>query len=413
LHRIAVVHDLGSAGVLDIIAALEGFAIPVFVCPESQHIQQPKQLMAEFGILCDITGMNLQEAAKCIGEQAPEGIVTFSEYQLERTAQLAERLGFPFHSPHRIEYLTRKHVQREILNASGVSSVPTRLVRDEGTALRALEEVGAPAVFKPDRGSGSRSVYLIENTEDLIRACSEIFPPGAASDDVEPFVLEQQIPNASPEFPWGDYVSVESAIHNGEISHIAVTGKFPLAEPFRETGSFLPADLPDSMHDMVLKITSRAIQALMIQHGLCHTEIKLSPQGPQVIEVNGRLGGRIHELLYRAKGINSIEIAARIALGDETALHTAIQSTYQSISFLYAKVPHRQATKLLNVRGVEKLQGRHEISRVVVHQNVGDHLDWRSGRLGNIYVCYGSTQTHKELADLIVDIEQTVQVTYE
>lgn len=402
---------MGSAGVLDIVDALQGFAVPVFVCPDSELIDQPTDLIQEVGILCDIAGLTLEEATERIRAFGPEAIVTFSEYQLERTAQLADRLGLLSHAPDRIESLTRKHTQRELLNAAGVSSVSTRLVHDERSARQALAEIGGPAILKPDRGTGSRSTYPVDSLEELAGACAEVFPSGAeAGDATERFVLEQRIPETETEWPWGDYVSVESAVLRGEVTHIAVTGKFPLAEPFRETGSFLPADLSEALRAEVLDTASRAIRALGVQNGLCHTEIKFSPQGPQVIEVNGRLGGRIHELLHRATGINAIELAARIAWGDETAVRGIDMSGFRSIAFLYAKVPRPEAKRLRGVRGVEQLRKRPGITRVHVHQEPGDHLDWRSGRLGNIYVCYGSVPTHEELAQLIVDIEEIVQI---
>ncbi|MFF7476912.1 ATP-grasp domain-containing protein [Streptomyces sp. NPDC008092] len=411
MHRIAVVHDMGSAGVLDIADALQGFAVPVFVCPESDLIEQPKDLIQEVGILCDIAGMNLEEAAEHIRVCEPEAIVTFSEYQLERTAQLAERLGLLFHAPDRIESLTRKYTQRGLLNAAGVSSVSTRLVHDEGSARRALAEIGVPAVLKPDRGTGSRSTYPVDSLEELIDICAEVFPAGAEMGSAaEAFVLEQQIPGMPTSWPWGDYVSVESAVHEGEVTHVAVTGKFPLAEPFRETGSFLPADLSESLREEVLDTASRAVRALGVRSGLCHTEIKFSPQGPQVIEVNGRLGGRIHELLHQSTGMNAIELAVRIALGDDTALRGIDLTVYRSIAFLYAKVPDLRAKILREVRGVEQIRKRPEVTRMIVHQAPGDRIDWRTGRLGNIYVCYGSVPTHEELAQLLVDIEEIVQI---
>ena len=43
--------------------------------------------------------------------------------------------------------------------------------------------------------------------------------------------------------PYAAYVSVESVVAAGVISHLALTGRFPLAENFRETGFFIPAAL--------------------------------------------------------------------------------------------------------------------------------------------------------------------------
>ena len=56
-------------------------------------------------------------------------------------------------------------------------------------------------------------------------------------------------PSAGPATGSPDYVSVESLVAHGRISHFAVTGRFPLAEPFRETGFFIPADVSPAQLD--------------------------------------------------------------------------------------------------------------------------------------------------------------------
>ncbi|MFE9976656.1 acetyl-CoA carboxylase biotin carboxylase subunit family protein [Streptomyces hirsutus] len=412
LPRIGVVYDVGAVGIVDIASALQGVAEPVFICPDSRHISQPRDLMAEFGILCDIVGLAAIEAADRTRKHNLAGILTFSDYQLELTAQLAALLKLPFNTLSSVRALTRKHVQRELLNAVGASDAPTRLVTDAGSAWKALHRIGLPAVLKPDHGTGSRSTYRIRTREDLGRACAELFGEGSGQGAAEAFVLEAEIRGATLDWPWGDYVSVESAVQDGQFRHLATTGKFPLAEPYRETGSFLPAALPADLHRQVLSVVTRALTALQAGQGLCHTEVKLTPDGPQVIEVNGRLGGRVQELLAQSMGINAIELAARIALGEAGAMDVLPDTPY-SIAFLYASVPPIGATRLLSVQGTDELQRKPEISRVILHQKDGTELDWRRGQLSNTYVCYGSVATHDELARVIAGIGDTVEVIYE
>ena len=58
---------------------------------------------------------------------------------------------------------------------------------------------------------------------------------------------------------WADYVSVESVTSHGEIRHIEVTGKFPLAEPLRETGYVVPGTLGAGLREQVLALTTAAL----------------------------------------------------------------------------------------------------------------------------------------------------------
>ncbi|MEU5022720.1 ATP-grasp domain-containing protein [Streptomyces milbemycinicus] len=398
---------------MEIAAALEGLAEPIFVCPDSQFGEQPTELMAELGRLCDISGLDLGRAATKVRAERPDAIVTFTDYQLETTGALAAELDLPFHSPELVRKLTHKHLQREVLNGCGASAVPARLVTGEDSARLAVAEVGLPAVFKPDVGTGSRSTYRISSYDDLVAACRSEFPGPAASAAAEAFVLERELQGVVDAAPWGDYVSVESAVFDGAITHLTVTGKFPLAPPFREAGSFLPAALPEEDEKSVLDVATRALTALGVRTGVCHTEVKLTPSGPQVIEVNGRLGGLVNALLARATGVDVIRLAAGIALGDEEAMKAVANIAYERIAFIYARVPPLEARRVAEVSGLEQLQRLPGISRVVLKRGAGHSIDWRAGRLGQVYVCFGATETHEALASLLDEMTDVVKVRYE
>ncbi|MGY0059142.1 ATP-grasp domain-containing protein [Streptomyces sp. LZ34] len=413
MRRIAVVYDMGAADVVEIAAALEGLAEPIFVCPDSEFGEQPAELMAELGRLCDISGLDLGRAAAKVRAERPDGIVTFTDYQLETTGALAARLDLPFHSPELVRKLTHKHLQREVLNGCGASAVPARLVTGEDSARLAVAEVGLPAVFKPDVGTGSRSTYRISSHDDLVAACRSEFSGPAASGATEAFVLERELQGVAATAPWGDYVSVESAVFDGAITHLTVTGKFPLAPPFREAGSFLPAALREEDQKSVLDVATRALTALGVRTGVCHTEVKLTPSGPQVIEVNGRLGGLVNALLARATGVDVLRLAAGIALGDAEATKAVDNIAYERIAFIHARVPPLEARRVAEVSGLEQLQRLPGISRVVLKRGAGHSTDWRAGRLAHVYICFGATETHEALAALLDEMADVVKVRYE
>jgi hypothetical protein len=127
------------------------------------------------------------------------------------------------------------------------------------------------------------------------------------------FVLEEYLVGET-RGEFGDYVSVETVVARGRSHHVAITGKFPLLPPFRERGHIWPAPITDDERARVLDLVERAGSALGIRTGILHTEIKLTPDGPRIIEVNGRLGGFINELSLHATRMSMTGIAARVAL---------------------------------------------------------------------------------------------------
>ncbi|ADB33155.1 protein of unknown function DUF201 [Kribbella flavida DSM 17836] len=301
-QTVAVVYDSGAVLPFDIARSLRSFAELVFVVPASDHVQEALPVLRALGEV-----RSLQDAAQ---SPRPDAVVTFSERMLRATAQLADRWQLPGHSPQVAELVTDKYAQRQRLAESGVDSARCcRLTRIEDWAP-ACDEVGLPAVLKPSRGESSRDTYLVRDREAGRRLLERLLRSTPVL-VVEEFLAGRAHPG------FGDYVSVETITSYGRSRHIAVTGKLPLAEPFRETGQFWPCHLPAADQHEVVALAGKAISALGITFGISHTEVKLTPAGPRIIEVNGRLGGNIAELAARSSSLDLVALAAKVALGQD------------------------------------------------------------------------------------------------
>lgn len=305
-------YDRGAANVSEIAASLTKVAPLVFVTRHgSEHAEPLLPLLRDMGEVVTFRHAPGEVAGrlKAIG---PGGITTFSEAMLNDTAELAAGLGLPFHSRETVRLLTDKFLQRRRLNESGTAGVAGSLLTRPQDWPDAVRRVGLPAVVKPARGEGSRNTYRVDDPTEGLGLVTGLLNTESA------LVLEQFL-EGRPSAPYGDYVSVESVTSRGVVSHIAVTGKFPLLPPFRETGQFWPAALPEVEQRRLRDLASEAIASLGITTGITHTEIKLTGSGPRVIEVNGRLGGYINELSLRAAGLDLVELAGRVALGESVA----------------------------------------------------------------------------------------------
>lgn len=135
----------------------------------------------------------------------------------------------------------------------------------------------------------------------------------------EPFVVEEYLVGRDLA-PFGDYLSVETAVSYGHASHIAITGKGPLVPPFRETAQFWPALLDPDEQTEVLRLTTDIVAALGVRTGMVHTEFKRTATGPRLIEFNGRMGGFMQDMSAHTGGPDLIATAARIALGERVSL---------------------------------------------------------------------------------------------
>jgi hypothetical protein len=97
-------------------------------------------------------------------------------------------------------------------------------------------------VVKPSRGKGSRNTSLVRHEAEGRDLVSRLLDRDRAGHETR-LVVEEYLAGGDTA-PYGDYVSVESVCSAGSVRHVGVTGKLPLAYPYRETGQFHPAVLP-------------------------------------------------------------------------------------------------------------------------------------------------------------------------
>jgi hypothetical protein len=232
-------------------------------------------------------------------------------------------------------------------------------------------------------------------------------------DPEEEFILEEWLADRGGAHTLGsDVVSVETVVRGGVIGHIAVTGRFPFAPPFRETGSFLPSDLGAADQDAVRAMATAAAEALQIREGILHTEIKMTPDGPRLIEVNGRVGGGISELLLRVDGPSLRMWAVRLALGQDVGPIPAVADS--PVAYFRWIVGPPTATTFEAVDGVKELGELAGIDEVRLNRLPGDRVNPREGSpTDHVVRILGLVATPAELSHLIFEeIPSTLQITW-
>jgi hypothetical protein len=192
---------------------------------------------------------------------------------------------------------------------------------------------------------------------------------------------------------------------------LAVTGRLPFAEPFRETGLVLPSDLSPANTAEAERVATAAITALDVRHGCLHTEVKFTPDGPRIIEVNGRVGGGIPQLVQLANGETSVlRLAMELALGIPDGLELPL--SYRRIGWQRMIAPPVSAGRIDNIVGLDRLKEIPGIDQVIVNRVAGEVVDWRRGIGDFICQVYGSADDYDELESQFALVEQALQISY-
>ncbi|MBJ6620472.1 ATP-grasp domain-containing protein [Streptomyces sp. DHE17-7] len=163
---------------------------------------------------------------------------------------------------------------------------------------------GYPFVVKPVDLTAGFGIFKVSGPEDVDAVWERV---GAVRDagvdrgttlyEVHDYLIEEYIPG--PEF------SVETFSFAGRHVVVAITEKLVDETHFAELGHALPARLDPDDERAVEEAVAAFLDAMGVQDGPGHTEIRLSPRGPLVIEGHNRNGGgHIQTLVKAAYGID-------------------------------------------------------------------------------------------------------------
>jgi biotin carboxylase len=401
--RVVVVYGLGACGPFDVVTACDEDVEPCFVFDSRDpHGADAGPLLGEIGFAVDLAETSLERAAAELDEYGVDGIVTFSEEMLRPAGALAELLELPFHDRRALERLTDKHAQRRALLAAGIPCPRFVPVESADEAREALAEIGLPAVLKPIRGAGSVDTYELREpaaVEAAVRATWN----GSSE---RAFLVEELLVGAPhPGLSWlGDYVSVESVVYDGGYRHFSICDKLPLAPPFREAGNVIPSALPDELQAEVAALTDRALAACGVGDGVTQTEIKLTPEGPRVLEVNGRAGGWVPRILEQISELRPARIAIDVALGRPPRLDT----TVTGVSLQVMSPSPKGAVAVVTPADVEELRRIPGVYAVDQNAFPGMPVDWRSGTRGRICTIWAKAATFDEAERIVGEIDEVV-----
>ncbi|HLH46086.1 MAG TPA: ATP-grasp domain-containing protein [Acidimicrobiales bacterium] len=363
-----------------------------------------RRLLSRLGKVVEVDGADVDMVAPGLAPHGVDGVIGFTDPAVRLATALADRLGCPANNPLTSAALTDKFLQREMLASAAVPVPAFAVVPASGDEPAALEAFPLPAVAKPRRGSDSRAATFLPDADALGRFLSSPRPEEFL---VEAFLADRETPADALGAP---FVSVESLVQRGDVSHVGVTGRFPLASPVRDRGGYFPADLPAAEAQEVMELATAAARALGVTDGALHTEIKLTPDGPRIIEVNGRVGGGVPGLVARAGGPDMLALALRVAVGRPMAIDAT--RAPKGVSFFWWVHGPGRLARVRDVRGLTELGDLPGVREVRLNLQPGDLVDPARGGSGHVVAVEGATGSHEELRRLLGRMEATVSIEW-
>ncbi|MEV8124678.1 ATP-grasp domain-containing protein [Streptomyces sp. NPDC085944] len=220
-----------------------------------------------------------------LGPTRPDGVICRDEVHPFAVAELARDLGLPHESVAAARILADKSAVRARLTEHGVGSLRWRVAATQAEGLAAVDEIGLPVVVKPTAGGWSVGVTVAWSRGEAARALAELLRVPAGRDGAPPRALVE-------EYAVGRHVSAELLVADGRAVLLGFAERLPAPTgQTAELGGHFPARLDQDAAARAFVLD--AVRALGLRRSAVHAELLLTPTGPELIEVNGRVAGHV------------------------------------------------------------------------------------------------------------------------
>ena len=268
----------------------------------------------EEGVKCEIVStIDTDKILTVAKKHHVNGIMTVaSDMPMRTVATVCEELGLIGISKETAFNATNKGAMRRRLAECGVPIPEFYEVGAYDEYMSAIYALSSQKIIvKPVDNAGSRGVTLLTDRdgEDIVRKAFEYAKDNSRNGNV---MVE--------EFMEGPEVSVETLAVNGVCHVIQITDKLTTGAPhFVEMGHSEPSILPNEIKSQIESIAKAASKAIGIRFGPSHTEVKITSNGPKIVELGARLGGDFitTNLVPLSTGVDMVECCIKIALGEE------------------------------------------------------------------------------------------------
>jgi biotin carboxylase len=283
--------------------------------------------------------------------------ITTTELGLLPCARINEALGLPGTPPAVVERTRNKQLMREALAARGFSVIQWAAVTTKEDALTFAARNDYPFVLKPLDGVGSVGVRRIRSAADLERTF----------DGKTTWLAEEYLD--------GNEYSVESFSFGGRHIILAINEETNTADPngneFLEVTHKIPAPIGRQQDSEIRAFIRGFLDAIGIQDGPAHTELKYTSRGPRIIETHTRPGGdRLWDLVRLTTGFDLIDMTFQWALGTLSTLTQDPEPRGGAVIHYFTPPPG----KLRRVHGAQALKRIPGVVDIALLANLGDEI---------------------------------------
>jgi hypothetical protein len=130
-----------------------------------------------------------------------------------------------------------------------------------------------------------------------------------------------------------------------------------------------------------------------------------------VIEVNGRLGGLVPEMLFRASGVSLLRLSMAIAIAEQVVVESLVPCA--RVGWAYDFQPPMTARRFVGIEGLDRVSELPGVTEVLANRSPGDAIDWREGTSNFIFRVSGASTDYSAILEIIRFLHEEVSIAYE
>lgn len=216
----------------------------------------------------------------------PVAVIAAGELGVEFADALSERLGLKSNGMALSAARRHKYVMIERLRTAGLRATKQFLPKSEEQLRNWHRERGGRIVIKPTRSAGGDGIHFCNTPEESVDAFRELLGKTNIFSETNQEVVAQ-------EYLQGTEYAVNTVSCEGShyVTDIWRTTRVSVNGILDMGGSIQIMPRTGDVQDILVNYAFKVLDAMGILYGPGHLEIKLTPDGPCLVEIGARLAG--------------------------------------------------------------------------------------------------------------------------
>lgn len=255
---------------------------------------------------------------------------------------------------------TNKYHMKQALQNNGVSTAKFLKVNKTEDLADVIKKLSFPLMVKPVDLQGSLGIYIAKTEKELYDGFE-----AAMKETKENYcIIEEYID--------GIHICAEAFVYNNEILFVLPFGKRTYYFPTPvHIGHFAPINADEDILNQIKIQSELAIRALELNNCAINIDLIIGKDKVYIIELTGRAGANLPELVSVYYGINYFNMIVAIAAGDDPRIEFAKRNTYHT-STASSIIFSEKGGKIKGIVDHNKNDGAiHDIS---IYKKLGDEI---------------------------------------